>query len=120
VLSVLLWARNPIGLHCRTRQRAFRPRRQNTFGKTEIAVPRARVLGEDGKTCEWKSKSLRAYQRRAEVADALIAGAYIAGTNTRRARGRTFVAIGVGTHDSAYDGRKYRRSRQGEVRSVQS
>src|SRR3974377_360793 len=57
-----------------------------TFGKTEIAVPRARVVGEDGKTREWTSKSLRAYQRRTKAADALIAGAYLAGTNTRRVR----------------------------------
>ncbi len=57
-----------------------------TFGKTEIAVPRARLKGEDGKTREWKSKSLRAYQRRTKAADALIAGAYLAGTNTRRVR----------------------------------
>jgi putative transposase len=35
-----------------------------TFGQTEIAVPRARIKGEDGKTNEWKCKSLRAYQRR--------------------------------------------------------
>ena len=33
-----------------------------------------------------KSKSLRAYQRRTVVADALIASAYLAGTNTRRVR----------------------------------
>ena len=57
-----------------------------TFGKTEIAVPRARVVGDDGKTREWKGKSLRAYQRRTKAADALIAGAYLAGTNTRRVR----------------------------------
>ncbi len=57
-----------------------------TFGKTEIAVPRARIVGEDGKTSEWKSKSLRAYQRRTKAADALIAGAYLSGTNTRRVR----------------------------------
>jgi len=57
-----------------------------TFGKTEIAVPRARVVGEEGKTREWTSKSLRAYQRRTKAADALIAGAYLAGTNTRRVR----------------------------------
>jgi len=57
-----------------------------TFGKTEIAVPRARLMGEDGKTSEWRSKSLRAYQRRTKAADALIAGAYLAGTNTRRVR----------------------------------
>ena len=57
-----------------------------TFGKTEISVPRARIKSEDGKTIEWKSKSLRAYQRRTKAADALIAGAYLAGTNTRRVR----------------------------------
>lgn len=57
-----------------------------TFGKTELAVPRARLMGEDGKTREWKSQSLRAYQRRTKAADALIAGAYISGTNTRRVR----------------------------------
>jgi putative transposase len=57
-----------------------------TFGKTEISVPRARIKSEDGKTNEWKSKSLRAYQRRTKAADALIAGAYLAGTNTRRVR----------------------------------
>ena len=57
-----------------------------TFGKTEISVPRARLMGEEGKTHEWKSKSLRAYQRRTKAADALIAGAYLAGTNTRRVR----------------------------------
>jgi transposase-like protein len=57
-----------------------------TFGKTEIAVPRARLNTSDGKTREWKSQSLRAYQRRTLAADALIAGTYLAGTNTRRVR----------------------------------
>ena len=57
-----------------------------TFGKTRIAVPRARLKGEDGKTREWRSGSLRAYQRRTRAADALIAGAYLSGTNTRRVR----------------------------------
>ena len=57
-----------------------------TFGKTRIAVPRARLMGDDGKTREWRSGSLRAYQRRTLAADALIAGAYLAGTNTRRVR----------------------------------
>jgi putative transposase len=55
-----------------------------TFGKTEISVPRARLATADGKTMEWKSKALRAYQRRTQTADALIAGAYLSGTNTRR------------------------------------
>jgi len=63
-----------------------------TFGKTEITVPRARLKGADGKTTEWKSQALRAYQRRTRAADALIAGAYLSGTNTRRVR-RALVAV---------------------------
>jgi putative transposase len=57
-----------------------------TFGQTEIAVPRARIFGADGKTAEWKSKVVLAYQRRTRTADALIASAYLSGTNTRRVR----------------------------------
>ena len=57
-----------------------------SFGRVEIEVPRARLNTPDGKTTEWKSKALRAYRRRTLVADALIAGAYLAGTNTRRVR----------------------------------
>jgi putative transposase len=57
-----------------------------TFGRVEIAVPRARLATAKGKTTEWKSTALRAYQRRTKQADSLIAGAYLAGTNTRRVR----------------------------------
>jgi putative transposase len=57
-----------------------------TFGSTEITVPRARLKSGDGTTSEWKSKALRAYQRRTKAADALIASTYLAGTNTRRVR----------------------------------
>src|SRR6195952_959615 len=57
-----------------------------SFGRVEIEVPRARLNTPDGKTTEWKSKALRAYQRRTLAADALIAGAYLSGTNTRRVR----------------------------------
>jgi transposase-like protein len=57
-----------------------------TFGQVTIAVPRARLDTPDGKTTEWKSRALRAYQRRTLVADALIASCYLAGTNTRRVR----------------------------------
>jgi putative transposase len=49
----------------------------------EIEVPRARLNTPGGKTTEWKSRTLRAYQRRTLAADALIAGTYLAGTNTR-------------------------------------
>src|SRR6202790_4681866 len=57
-----------------------------TFGPIEIAVPRARLTTADGKTTEWKSQTLRAYQRRTVAADALIASTYLSGTNTRRVR----------------------------------
>jgi putative transposase len=57
-----------------------------TFGKTEIAVPRARLATAAGKTTEWKSQVLRAYQRRTVAADTLIASTYLSGTNTRRVR----------------------------------
>jgi putative transposase len=57
-----------------------------TFGPIEIAVPRARLNTPAGKTTEWKSQALRAYQRRTLAADALIASVYLAGTNTRRVR----------------------------------
>jgi putative transposase len=57
-----------------------------TFGPIEIAVPRARLNTPEGKTAEWKSQALRAYQRRTLAADALIASTYLAGTNTRRVR----------------------------------
>ena len=57
-----------------------------TFGRTEIAVPRARLVQPEGGTTEWKSQALRAYQRRTRAAEALIASAYLAGVNTRRVR----------------------------------
>jgi putative transposase len=57
-----------------------------TFGRIEIEVPRARLNGPGGKTTEWNSQVLRAYQRRTLAADALIASTYLAGTNTRRVR----------------------------------
>jgi putative transposase len=57
-----------------------------TFGRVRIAMPRARLNTADGQTSEWKSQALHAYQRRTLTADALIAGCYLAGTNTRRVR----------------------------------
>ena len=49
-------------------------------------MPRARLATAQGKTTEWKSTTLRAYQRRTKPANSLIAGSYLAGTNTRRVR----------------------------------
>lgn len=59
-------------------------------------MPRARLNTPEGKTAEWKSQALRAYQRRTLAADALIASSYLAGTNTRRAR-RALAALFRGT-----------------------
>src|SRR5262245_33531423 len=63
-----------------------------TFGKTTISVPRARLETSDGGTTEWKSKTLSAYRRRTKEVEALIAGSYLAGTNTRRV-GRALASL---------------------------
>jgi putative transposase len=67
-----------------------------TFGPIEIEVPRARLNTAEGKTTEWRSRALRAYQRRTLAADALIASCYLSGTNTRRVR-RALAALFGGT-----------------------
>ena len=63
-----------------------------SFGAVTVAVPRARFATADGRTTEWVNKTLPAYRRRTREVDALIAGAYLAGTNTRRV-GRALTAI---------------------------
>jgi putative transposase len=57
-----------------------------TFGPVTVGVPRARLETPDGKTAEWKNATIPACQRRTKQADARIAGADLAGTNTRRVR----------------------------------
>src|SRR5512132_1247963 len=57
-----------------------------SFGTVEVAVPRARIGSADGGTDEWKSKVLPRYARMTRQVEALIAGTYLAGTNTRRVR----------------------------------
>src|SRR3954467_1974977 len=57
-----------------------------SFGPVAIAVPRARLRAEDGSTREWRSAALPRYARMTRQVEALIAGAYLAGTNTRRVR----------------------------------
>jgi transposase-like protein len=63
-----------------------------SFGAVTVAVPRARLNTADGCTTEWVNKTLPAYRRRTREVDALIAGAYLAGTNTRRV-GRALTAV---------------------------
>jgi len=57
-----------------------------TFGPVTVRVPRARLETSDGKSVEWRNATIPVYQRRTKQADALIASAYLAGTNTRRVR----------------------------------
>lgn len=61
-----------------------------TFGAETVKVPRARMIDEDGRASEWRSKALRRYQRLTKKAEALIAAVYLAGTNTRRVKRALF------------------------------
>ena len=63
-----------------------------SFGPVEIAVPRARLRAGDGSTREWRSAVLPRYARMTRQVEALIAGAYLSGTNTRRV-GRALGAL---------------------------
>ena len=57
-----------------------------SFGPVEIAVPRARLLAGDGTAHEWRSAVLPRYARMTRQVEALIASAYLSGTNTRRVK----------------------------------
>jgi len=58
-----------------------------SLGPTTIAMPRARLRASDGTTMEWRSATVRRYQRRTTRVDEAILGVYLAGTNTRRIKG---------------------------------
>jgi putative transposase len=81
-----------------------------TFGTETVRVPRARLAGADGGTAEWRSKALRRYQRLTRRAEALIAGAYLAGTNTRRVR-RALAALFDGAIGKDVVSRAWRKVR---------
>ncbi len=57
-----------------------------SFGPVTISVPRARLSDADGRRQEWRSNVLPRYARMTRHVEALIAGAYLSGTNTRRVR----------------------------------
>ena len=79
-----------------------------TFGAVTVAVPRARLEAADGKTTEWVNKTLPAYKRRTKEVDALIAGAYLSGTNTRRV-GRALAALFRGAISKSVVSRVWRK-----------
>ena len=57
-----------------------------TFGALTVSLPRARLLGQNGREKEWRSQTIQAYKRLTKRAEAIIANAYLAGANTRRVR----------------------------------
>src|SRR3954464_568222 len=57
-----------------------------SFGPVQVSVPRARMAEAGGGTREWRSSALPRYARMTRQVEGLIAGAYLAGTNTRRVR----------------------------------
>ena len=61
-----------------------------TFGTERVSVPRARIVEEDGRASEWRSRALPRYQRLTRKAEALIASVYLSGTNTRRVKRALF------------------------------
>lgn len=55
-------------------------------GPQRLAIPRGRLLAEDGSTTEWRSALVERYARRTKKVDEAIVGVYFAGGNTRRIR----------------------------------
>jgi transposase-like protein len=58
-----------------------------SLSPTTIAMPRARVQPADGARTEWRSETVRRYQRRTMRVDEGTLGVYFAGGNTRRIKG---------------------------------
>ena len=81
-----------------------------SFGPVQISVPRARLVAEDGGTQEWRSTALPRYARMTRQVEALIAGAYLAGTNTRRVK-RALAALFKGAVGKDVVSRTWRKLR---------
>ena len=72
----------PKGYRNGTRERQL----LGSFGPVQLDVPRARLAAPAGGTREWRSEALPRYARRTRQVEALIAGAYLSGMNTRRVK----------------------------------
>jgi putative transposase len=81
-----------------------------SFGPVGISVPRARLRAEDGATSEWRSATLPRYARRTRQVEALSAGAYLAGANTRRVQ-RALAALFRGAVGKDVVSRTWRKAR---------
>jgi putative transposase len=75
-------ARRPGGYRHGRRERQL----LGSFGPVTISVPRGRLNNVDGTNREWHSEALPRYSRMTKQVEALITGAYLSGTNTRRVR----------------------------------
>jgi putative transposase len=58
-----------------------------SLGAATFAMPRARMQQADGTRTEWRSQTVRRYERRTTRVDEAILGVYLAGGNTRRIKG---------------------------------
>src|SRR3954468_14472104 len=96
----------PSGYRNGTRER----RLLGSFGPVQISVPRARMTAEGGGTQEWRSAALPRYARMTRQVEALIAGAYLAGTNTRRVK-RALGALFAGAVGKDVVSRTWRKVR---------
>src|SRR5215470_3493642 len=56
-------------------------------GTVRLAVPRARLTGQDDSEREWHSQLVPRYRRSSREVEQSVLGVYLAGTNTRRIRG---------------------------------
>ncbi len=63
------------------------PTLTTSLGPMTIAMPRARVHQGDGRSGEWRSDTVRRYQRRTTRLDEAILGVYLAGGHSRRIKG---------------------------------
>ena len=96
----------PAGYRNGTRERQL----LGSFGPVELSVPRARMASADGGTQEWRSQSLPRYARMTRQVEALIAGAYLSGTNTRRVK-RALAALFGGAVGKDVVSRTWRKVR---------
>jgi putative transposase len=97
----------PKGYRNGTRERQL----LGSFGPVEIEVPRARMAVAEGSgTKEWQSAALPRYARMTRQVEALIAGAYLSGTNTRRVK-RALAALFGGAVGKDVVSRTWRKVR---------
>ena len=97
----------PKGYRNGTRER----RLLGSFGAVQISVPRARMADADrGGTHEWRNATLPRYARMTRQVEALIAGAYLSGTNTRRVK-RALTALFGGAVGKDVVSRTWRKVR---------